>query len=369
MKKHPPAKAEAKKAADAAVPPRPGQGGPGQGRPGRQHERRQAGGLRQGRVHRRGEAGDRRARRPRTSTRPTSSASPARPTRSRPRWSGKVTEGKEESAKDITDKTGRPPRTSRGRGQGRHAARAGEGAAAARRSTRAPAMPAKAPARADRPRAAAKCETEAPMAEADVTEEQLAKSNEPEFTGAVAAKKKGEAHSAAAPAAVPRVRGRRSSRRPRQDAAGRRQGAVCAAMLGAKKAMLEPRCPRSKSAAKARTSRSGPRITDEIKGDLRQDQDRRRQDPRRPRRDGRPRSSRTGEKQAKRRLHRRPQAADGRLQGRPLLGHPRRAPLDQRHVRRACRPRRTTSSSRPRSSTRRRWRSASRRSPTSSAGS
>jgi hypothetical protein len=37
------------------------------------------------------------------------------------------------------------------------------------------------------------------MADADVTEDQLAKSNEPEFTGALKDKKEGEAHSAAAP--------------------------------------------------------------------------------------------------------------------------------------------------------------------------
>ena len=43
--------------------------------------------------------------------------------------------------------------------------------------------------------------TDQKMAESGVTEEQLAKSNEPEFTGALAAKKEGEAHSSTAPAA------------------------------------------------------------------------------------------------------------------------------------------------------------------------
>ena len=60
-------------------------------------------------------------------------------------------------------------------------------------------MPAKAPAEQTE-LGAGKCETDAKMAEADVTPEQLAKSNEPEFQEAVTAKNAGEAHSAAAPA-------------------------------------------------------------------------------------------------------------------------------------------------------------------------
>src|SRR3712207_8348892 len=40
------------------------------------------------------------------------------------------------------------------------------------------------------------------MADAEVTEEQLAKSNEPEFTGALKEKKAGEAHAATAPGEV-----------------------------------------------------------------------------------------------------------------------------------------------------------------------
>src|SRR5205814_343698 len=49
---------------------------------------------------------------------------------------------------------------------------------------------------------AGKCETESKMAEAEVTEEHLKKSNEPEFQQAVEAKKEGEEHSAKAPADV-----------------------------------------------------------------------------------------------------------------------------------------------------------------------
>ncbi|MBB5804744.1 hypothetical protein F4560_004512 [Saccharothrix ecbatanensis] len=45
-------------------------------------------------------------------------------------------------------------------------------------------------------------ETNAKMTEAGVTGEQLARSNEPDFTGALTAKKQGEEHSDTTPAAV-----------------------------------------------------------------------------------------------------------------------------------------------------------------------
>ena len=62
------------------------------------------------------------------------------------------------------------------------------------------AMPAKAPAEQTN-LDAGPAEVDQKMADAKVTEEQLAKSNEPEFAAAVAAKKEGEAHSESAPAA------------------------------------------------------------------------------------------------------------------------------------------------------------------------
>lgn len=63
------------------------------------------------------------------------------------------------------------------------------------------AMPAQAPAE-QTDLSGAPAETDARMAEADVTEEQLATSNEPEFTDALAAKKDAEQHSNTAPGAV-----------------------------------------------------------------------------------------------------------------------------------------------------------------------
>ena len=113
---------------------------------------------------------------------------------------GKVTAGKEASAKPMADASAKAPDVAQARDKpvtelppvppaGSPPA-VGAGAA----------MPAKAPSEqtnlGNGPAA-----TDQKMAESGVTEEQLAKSNEPEFTGALAAKKDGEAHSATAPAA------------------------------------------------------------------------------------------------------------------------------------------------------------------------
>ncbi len=113
---------------------------------------------------------------------------------------GNVAKGKDASAKDIATKTSEAPDPSVAKDKpvtplspdpvpkpAVPAARAG--------------MPAPAPA-PQTDLGAPKTETDAQMAEADVTEDQLARSNEPEFTGALAAKKAGEEHSATAPSAV-----------------------------------------------------------------------------------------------------------------------------------------------------------------------
>ena len=113
---------------------------------------------------------------------------------------GQVTSGKQASAKDISDKTNAAPDTS--------VAKDKPVTPLAPEPTPKPsvpatgaAMPEKAPA-AQTDLGAGKAETDAQMAEADVTEDQLAKSNEPEFTEALAAKQAGEQHSDTAPAQV-----------------------------------------------------------------------------------------------------------------------------------------------------------------------
>jgi hypothetical protein len=113
---------------------------------------------------------------------------------------GNVAKGKEASAKDIATKTSEAPDPSVAKEKPvtplspdpvpkPPVPAAGAG------------MPAPAPAE-QTDLGAPKAETNAQMAEADVSEDQLARSNEPEFTGALAAKKAGEEHSATAPSAV-----------------------------------------------------------------------------------------------------------------------------------------------------------------------
>jgi hypothetical protein len=113
---------------------------------------------------------------------------------------GKVKEGKDRSAKDIADKTSATPDPSKA------VEKPVTPLAAERPPAPAPidaaaGMPSKAPAE-ETDFSGGKQETDQKMAEAEVTEEQLVNSNEPEFAGAVAAKKEGEQHSATAPAAV-----------------------------------------------------------------------------------------------------------------------------------------------------------------------
>ncbi|WP_413104795.1 hypothetical protein [Streptomyces sp. Inha503] len=112
---------------------------------------------------------------------------------------GKVTDGKKASSKDIETTTKAAPDTSK-----------------AKEKQVTPMKPDQPPANPGAPNAADATPQQQPpevtdfsegpkktdkqMADADVTEEQLAKSNEPEFTGALGEKKKAEQHSAKAPA-------------------------------------------------------------------------------------------------------------------------------------------------------------------------
>lgn len=111
-----------------------------------------------------------------------------------------VGQGKAQSAGDIKGKAAQPPDPSKGvskpvtpMGQEAEVAQPGDPGAAA-------AMPKPAPPEQTN-LAAPKAAVDGQMSAAGVTEEQLARSNEPAFQGALASKKAGEAHSAAAPAA------------------------------------------------------------------------------------------------------------------------------------------------------------------------
>ncbi len=114
---------------------------------------------------------------------------------------GKVSKGKDDSAKPLAETTAASPDTSKAVEKPVTPLPAVRTDAAPPEVDAAAAMPAKAPAEQTELGAPA-CETDSKMAQAGVSEQQLAASNEPEFQGALAAKKEGEAHSAAAPGQV-----------------------------------------------------------------------------------------------------------------------------------------------------------------------
>ncbi|KQO96743.1 hypothetical protein [Leifsonia sp. Leaf264] len=105
-------------------------------------------------------------------------------------------------------------------------------------------------------------ETDGAMADADVTEQQLASSNEPDFTGAVAAKKEGEQHSAVAPAQVRAVEQEKlqSSEKGAQSAGG----SGLAGLLGAKSGALS-KAAAGKTATKTKDEAARLAVTSEIK--------------------------------------------------------------------------------------------------------
>jgi phage-related protein len=113
---------------------------------------------------------------------------------------GKVTASKEASAKPMEQASAKTPDTSTAKEKPVTPLAGPPPAAAPPAIDAATAMPARAPA-AQTELGNAPAETDQKMADAGVSEQQLAKSNEPELTGALAAKKEGEQHSATAPAA------------------------------------------------------------------------------------------------------------------------------------------------------------------------
>ncbi|MGW4131707.1 phage tail protein [Amycolatopsis japonica] len=174
---------------------------------------------------------------------------------------GKVTSGKDASAKDVTERTKEAPDTSRATEKPVKPLPETPPPPAlsppdARKATPDKAPPAQTDLRADQ------CETHGKMAEAGVTDQQLAQSNEPEFTGALAAKQEGEQHTASAPAAVRESEaGRLAAVTGAAQASGQ---AAMAGMTGARSSSGQ-RGQAAKSATKAKDEQDRARITAEIK--------------------------------------------------------------------------------------------------------
>ncbi|GAB3740750.1 hypothetical protein GCM10027598_70830 [Amycolatopsis oliviviridis] len=174
---------------------------------------------------------------------------------------GKVTSGKDASAKDVTDRTKEAPDTSRATEKPVKPLPEAPPPPAlsppdARKATPDKAPPGQTDLRADQ------CETHGKMAEAGVTDQQLSQSNEPEFTGALAAKQEGEQHTASAPAAV-----RESEAGQLAAVTGAAQASGQAAMAGmtGARSSAGQRGHAAKSATKAKDEQDRARITAEIK--------------------------------------------------------------------------------------------------------
>ncbi|MEX5304332.1 hypothetical protein RF644_01115 [Kocuria sp. CPCC 205258] len=174
--------------------------------------------------------------------------------------SGKVTEGKKASAQDIAEKTAAAPDTSKVAEKPVTPLRPEPQPAAPRVNTAA-AMPAPVPA-AQTDLSGDQRETDNAMAEAGVTEQQLATSNEPEFTDALAAKKVGEEHSATAPTAFREAEAAQLGA-AKQEAQGA-GAAGLAGMLAAKKGSLSG-ATAGKTAAKTQEEAERARIATQIK--------------------------------------------------------------------------------------------------------
>ncbi|WP_381793252.1 deaminase [Streptomyces niveus] len=112
---------------------------------------------------------------------------------------GKVTDGKESSAKDIDTATQAPPDTSAAKEKEVTPLTADQPPGNPGAPSAADAVPAKQPA-AVTDFSEGPAQNDQAMADAEVTEEQLAKGNEPEFNDALSAKKTSEADAAKAPA-------------------------------------------------------------------------------------------------------------------------------------------------------------------------
>jgi hypothetical protein len=149
---------------------------------------------------------------------------------------GKVAAGKDASAKPMADASAKAPDVAKAKDKPVTEIPPAPPVGAPPAVGAGAAMPAKAPSdQTDLGNGPAT--TDQKMAESGVTEEQLAKSNEPEFTGALAAKKEGEAHSATAPAAFRQGEGQQLAA-AQQSAQGAGTQAV-AAMVGGRATGLQ----------------------------------------------------------------------------------------------------------------------------------
>ena len=235
--------------------------------------------------------------------------------------------GKKDAEKDIKTATDAPPDTSKATPKQVAPLQPEEPGSASSSVGAAGAMPGPRPAE-DTDLSAGPAEVEQEMDREGVTEEQLAKSNEPDFSRRARRPPGGQGALREGARGLPRAGGRDPRAGPRRGQAGRGDRARRHARLQGRRARQGRGGQGGGQEPGRGQAHPGRR---RHPGDLRQDQDRGLRDPHRPRRQGRLRllQRRGAGAQAVRGLRGR---EDGRLQGRPLQRPLRRRPLAQGQV-------------------------------------
>jgi hypothetical protein len=261
LKKHPPASAEVKKAQAAAVPPANDKEAKA-----KTHQAEKMSAAKPGEFNRDAfiaavkKAID--AASPKTLDDADKLASSGKAGEVKERVMGEVTAGKTAAAGDIKQTTAQPPDPSREAEKPVTPLAPAPAPPAAADPGGAQAMPAPAPAEQTN-LGQGPAEVSNSMASADVTEQQLKESNEPQFQAAVEAKKAGEEHSAKAPAQV-RAEEKGVLQGARGSAAGSAKASV-AAMVHAK-AGGQTKAEADKAAAKAQEETARKAVATKIDG-------------------------------------------------------------------------------------------------------
>ncbi|MDQ4098645.1 MAG: hypothetical protein M3144_12360 [Actinomycetota bacterium] len=186
-------------------------------------------------------------------------ASSSKPDEIKAAVASKVTQGKQESGKDVAEKTKQPPDPSVAKEKPVVPMKE-EPPPKPKPVDGAKAMPDKAP-KDQTDFRAGPCEVDAQMKEAEVKEEHLEKSNEPQMQDAAKAKKEAEAHAAEAPGAI-REKEAAAQKESQAGAAADAKGGMTG-MVGTK-ASLAGKVESQKSAAKVKEEADRARISREI---------------------------------------------------------------------------------------------------------
>lgn len=201
------------------------------------------------------------AQRPQTNEEASDFAASGKAAAVKDQVSGMVTAGKDKSGKAIAETSAKPPDPGKAVEKPVTPMAPPKPAPKLAPPDGKKAVPDKAPAEQTE-LGATKCELDQKMSGAGVTEQQLANSNEPEFTGAVEAKGKAEEHAATAPA---QMRAEEQAQLTGDVAGAQSAGAAGVTGMLGDNARTMGRAGAAKGAAKTRDERERARISGEIK--------------------------------------------------------------------------------------------------------